>query len=224
MTTKARRKASAGSGSQKKSGGGTNPILLIVFGVIAVALVAAIVLSSDEPVGSAGQYGEPTITGTPLPPFGDSPTLAQDPAVGTMAPAVTGQDFDGNTVSITADGTPKVVLFIAHWCPHCQAEVPRVQQWLNTGGGVDGVEIVSVTTSASSGAANWPPSEWLDREGWTSPNIRDDQASSVLEAYGGSSFPFWVFVNGDGTVAVRLAGEIEISTLEAGMKNLAAAQ
>jgi len=224
MTTKARSKASAGSGGQKKSGGGANPILLIVFGVIAVALVAAIVLSSDNPVGSEGEYGEPTITGAHLPPFGDSPTLAQDPAVGTMAPEVTGQDFDGNTVSIAADGTPKVVLFIAHWCPHCQAEVPRVQQWLNAGGGVDGVEIVSVTTSASSGADNWPPSEWLAREGWTSPNIRDDQASSVLEAYGGSSFPFWVFVNGDGTVAVRLAGEIEISTLEAGMNNLAAAQ
>jgi thiol-disulfide isomerase/thioredoxin len=224
MMTKAKSRAAAGSGGQNKSGGGTNPILLIVFGVIAVALVAAIVLSSDEPVGSAGEYGEPTVTGAHLEPFGDAPTLAQDPAVGMMAPEVTGQDFDGTTVSIAADGTPRVVLFLAHWCTHCQAEVPRVQEWLDAGGGVDGVEIVSVTTSANSGADNWPPSEWLDREGWTSPNIRDDQASSVLEAYGGSSFPFWVFVNGDGTVAVRLAGEIDISTLEAGMNNLAAAR
>ncbi len=138
-----------------------------------------------------------------------------------MAPEVTGQDFDNNTVSIKPDGTPKVIMFIAHWCPHCQAEVPRVQAWLNSGGGVEGVDILSVTTSANSGADNWPPSAWLEREGWTSPNIRDDQANAVLNAFGGSSFPFWVFLNGDGTVALRLAGEIGVDNLKLVMDNLA---
>ena len=51
-------------------------------------------------------------------------------------------------------------------------------------GGVPGVDLVSVTTSANSGQPNWPPSEWLDRENWTSPNIRDDSDSSLFQAYG----------------------------------------
>jgi thiol-disulfide isomerase/thioredoxin len=222
MTTKAKNKAPLRQAGQKRLGD-SNPIFLIVFAVIAVALVAAIVLSSDKPVGSEGEYGEPSITGAPLPPFGDGTSAADDPAVGTTAPQVTGKDFDGSTVSITPDGTPKVIMFIAHWCPHCQAEVPRVQDWLNSGGGVIGVDIISVTTSASSGADNWPPSAWLDREGWTSPNIRDDQANSVLNAFGGSSFPFWVFLNGDGTVALRLAGEIGVDNLKLVMDSLASA-
>jgi thiol-disulfide isomerase/thioredoxin len=134
---------------------------------------------------------------------------------------VTGHDFDGGTVSIGGEGTPTAIIFLAHWCSHCQAEVPLVQSWLDSGGGVEGVDFVSVTTSSSSGAQNWPPSEWLEREGWSAPNIRDDQTNSVLNAYGGSSFPYWVFLDGDGNVALRLAGEIDIATLELAMNNLA---
>jgi thiol-disulfide isomerase/thioredoxin len=222
MTTRTKNKAVTKSAKQRKSGGNT-PILLIVFGVIAVALVAAIVLSSEKPIGSEGEYGEPTINGSALPSFANVGNIGADPAVGMTAPEVVGQDFDGGTVSITADGTPKAVLFIAHWCVHCRAEVPRVQSWIDSGGGVDGVDIISVTTAANSGQPNWPPSAWLEAEGWTQPNLRDDQANSVLDAYGGGSFPFWVFLNGDGTVAARLAGETDVSTLERVMTNLQAA-
>jgi hypothetical protein len=98
--------------------------------------------------------------------------------------------------------------------------MPRVQQWLDSGGGVDGVEIISVTSAASSGQGNWPPSAWMEREGWTSPNIRDDQESSVFRAYGGSPFPYWVFLNGDGTVALRIAGQTSIETLQLAMESL----
>jgi thiol-disulfide isomerase/thioredoxin len=135
---------------------------------------------------------------------------------------LTGRDFDDAAVEIKHDGTPKAVVFLAHWCSHCQAEVPRVQAWLDTGGGVPGVEIMSVTTSANSAQANWPPSAWLDREGWTSPNIRDDSDSSALRAYGGNAFPYWVFLNGDGTVAHRQSGQTEVATLQAIMETLQA--
>lgn len=221
MTTKTKgNKPVARAGSSKNQSSRTTPILLIAFGLIAVALIAAIVFSGEEPIGSGDEYGDPTVSGESLPAFGDAPSLAADPAAGTAAPEVTGQDFDGSTVSIGGEGTPAVVIFLAHWCSHCQAEVPVVQSWLDSGGGVEGVDIVSVTTSASSGAQNWPPSEWLQREGWSSPNIRDDQANSVLNAYGGSSFPYWVFLDGDGNVALRLAGEIDIATLELAMNGL----
>ena len=56
---------------------------------------------------------------------------ADDPAVGQTIPTVTSAPrrrcaLDG--------GRPKVLLFLAHWCPHCQPEVPLVQAWLDSGG------------------------------------------------------------------------------------------
>ncbi len=184
-------------------------------------LVAAIVFSGEEPIGSGGEYGEPAVSGEALPAMAPGAAIVDaDPANGLVAPELTGQDFDDGTVEINHDGTPKAIVFLAHWCQHCQAEVPRVQEWLDATGGVEGVDVYSVTTSASSGQPNWPPSSWLDREGWTSPNLRDDQNSSALRAYGGSSFPYWVFLNGDGTVALRVAGQTEIDTLQTIMESL----
>jgi len=220
MTTRTKKPA-AKPGTKKDSQGRRIPVLPIVFAAIAGLLITAILLSSEEPIGSGGEYGEVTINGSSLPPMAGGVSIVDaDPAIGMPAPEVVGQDFDDSTVSITADGTPKAVVFLAHWCSHCRAEVPRVQEWLDAGGGVEGVEIMSVTTSATSGQPNWPPSAWLAAEGWTSPNIRDDQASSALSAYGGSSFPYWVFLNGDGTVAARVAGETDVETLELVMGSL----
>lgn len=220
MTTKTKpaRKSAA---AKAPAPGRRTPILLIAFGAIAALLIVAILASGDEPIGSGGEYGDPVVSGEALPAMPSNVSVVQDdPVNGMVAPEITGQDFDNGTVSITHDGTPKAIVFLAHWCSHCQAEVPRVQQWLDSGGGVDGVEIISVTSAASSGQGNWPPSEWIEREGWTSPNIRDDQDSSAFRAYGGSPFPYWVFLNGDGTVALRMAGQTSIETLQLAMESL----
>lgn len=192
------------------------PWLGIVFGVIAVALVGAIVFSSDQAIGS--EFGDVTITGDALPLFAAG---GADPAIGLAAPEVTGIDFDGDTVEITNDGTPKAIVFLAHWCPHCQSEVPRVQAWLDGGGGVEGVELFSVTTSMNSAQANWPPSEWLDREGWTVPVIRDNSDGDALSAFGGNAFPYYVFVDAEGNVSNRASGELDIAVLAAYMQQIA---
>ena len=60
----------------------------------------------------------------------------------------------------------------------------------------------------------------MARENWTSPNIRDDADSSVFTAFGGRSFPYWVFLNGDGTVAFRRSGQTDIATLQSIMETL----
>ncbi len=216
MTAKTKKTAAAKINSTKSF-----PVLGIVFGGIALLLVAAIVLSPEESIGSGGEYGEPTVSGSALPPMeGGVAVVEADEAIGVVAPEVDGQNFDDSTVSISHDGTPKAIVFLAHWCSHCQAEVPRVQSWLDATGGVAGVDVMSVTTSASSGQANWPPSSWMDRENWSPANIRDDADSSVLRAYGGSSFPYWVFLNGDGTVAFRRSGQTDITTLQTIMETL----
>jgi cytochrome c biogenesis protein CcmG/thiol:disulfide interchange protein DsbE len=201
---------------------------------LAVAVVVviggvALALSGNQPTdssarpsvspGASGAVGDaPTITGLSLVPF-ENPD--GDIAVGRPAPTVVGSSFDGSEVTIGADGRPQMLLFLAHWCSHCQAEVPAVQAWLDAGGLPDGVDLISVSTAADPAAPNYPPDEWLRREGWTPP-VLVDPTGSVATAYGLPAFPFFVFVNADGTVAGRITGEVPVEDLEAIAEQLAA--
>jgi len=186
------------------------PIVGIVFGIIAVLAVVAVVFAGNSEPGS--EYGTPQVQGrlSAMPPTASVDTSA----VGEAAPTVIGQDFDGTEVRIENDGKPKAIVFLAHWCPHCQNEVPEVQAWLDSGGDLRGVDLYSVATAIDSTRDNYPSSSWLEREGWTAPVIIDDQAGSVHSAYGSGGFPYWVFVNSDGTVALRTAGELGVDRLE----------
>ena len=193
------------------------PLVPVLVGAAAVALVAVVVLTFEG--GSSGEFGEPVITGDALVPLPDG---AADPALGTTAPEVTGMDFDDTEVSITHDGNSKIIVFLAHWCPHCQREVPIVQEWIDSAPLPDNVELIGVSTSISSTRDNYPPSAWLDREGWTSPVIRDDETSSVSSAFGLTAFPYWVFLSGDGTVLARVTGGIAVSDLDVAVATLQA--
>jgi thiol-disulfide isomerase/thioredoxin len=192
------------------------PVLPVVFAVLAALVVVAVVftggesLSDEERIEAAA--GDVTVTGDRLDPF---VTAAADPAVGRPAPVISGVDYDGATVTITPGDAPTVVLFLAHWCPHCQAEVPAVQEWLDATGGVPGVDLVSVTTVYRPAQGNWSPQDWLEGEGWDVPLIRDDTAASAYLSYGGGDFPYWVFLDGDGNVALRDAGQLPVAELEA---------
>ncbi len=150
------------------------------------------------------------VEGAALPPFPNAPP---DPAVGLAAPLVRGASFAGAPVAIANDGRPKVVLFLAHWCPHCQREVPLIQAWLNGGGAPSDVDLVSVVTSIRPDAPNYPPDAWLQREGWTVPVIADP-TGSVADAYGLTAFPYWVLIDKGGNVQARLVGELTIADLQ----------
>ena len=193
--------------------------VIIAVGVaIVLGLVAAVVFTGDgsSDVAAADEYGSPQIDGQ-LPPLTDP---AADAAVGVAAPSLAGEDFEGNAVAITDDGEPKAIVFLAHWCPHCQSEVPAVQSWLDETGGVEGVAMYSVATSMDPTRVNWPASAWLEDEGWTVPVIRDNEAGSAMIAYGGNAFPYWVFMNSDGSVAGRIAGGVPTDQLEEILRSL----
>lgn len=184
----------------------TGIIIALAGGLVVVLLIAAVLFGNTE-VGA--EYGDPTVEGQGLPIMPPNQTIDAT-AAGLEYPSVTGQDFDGSTVTIANDdGRAKAIAFLAHWCPFCQQEVPLVQDWIDTTGGDPDVDIYTVSTSMNSGRDNFPPSAWLESEGWTSPVIRDDNENSVLLNFGAGGFPFWVFVNSDGTVAVRTAGLLE---------------
>ena len=217
----------AKTSTSSASGNRTTIILGAVFALVAIALVLAIVLSGSdsdsdaaEPNDNLQEFGDVTISGALLPsvpptPIGDA---TADAAFGMPIPEVDGESFDGTPVSIKKDGEPKAILFVSHSCPHCQDEIPEVQAWLDETGGVAGVSIVTVSTSAAEVGGNWPPSEWLGREGWTSPVIADDEELSAFFAYGGSVIPYWVFVDADGNVTRRYPGRMDSSLLELAMQ------
>jgi len=194
------------------------PLVPVIFGVTAVLLITVVVLTFDSG-GSSTEVGSPEVTGDGLPLLPDADT---DPALGMAIPQVIGADFDDNPVSITDDGNAKVILFLAHWCSHCQREVPIVQDWLDGDPLPEGIDFYSVATSISSTRENYPPSSWLDREGWTAQVIVDDAVSSAGNAYGLRAFPFWVFAASDGTVLARVTGGIAPSDLDSAVAALQA--
>ena len=142
-----------------------------------------------------------------LPPY--DATLDEDPAVGMAIPTVTGTDFEGNDITISGDdGKAKVILFVAHWCPHCQKEVPLLKDHLDDVPMPDDVELLTVSTSVQPGATNYPPQEWLEGEGWSAPVLADDENSTVAQEFGLSSFPYFVVVDENGKVVERASGEL----------------
>lgn len=192
----------------------TKLVLGIVGGVLGLGLVIAIAVSTVSGGTSEEEaYGDVTVEGDPLPVFGGD--VASDVAPGMEAPTVTGTDFDGSTVSIEPDGRPKVVLFLAHWCPHCQDEVPEVVDWMEAGNKPDAVDFYSVSTLVQRLRSNFPPQEWLEGEGWSVPVIQDDNANSVSSAFGMQGTPFWVVLDGDNTVVARVPGRIGVDGVEA---------
>ncbi|REK36411.1 MAG: TlpA family protein disulfide reductase [Actinobacteria bacterium] len=183
-------------------------ILAIVGGVVGLALIVllAISIAGETEVDASIGYGDPVVTGQTLPVYNSA--AAEDVAVGMPGPEVVGADWEDNEVTITADGRPKIVLFLAHWCPHCQNEVPPVQAWLDAGNLPDDVDLYSVATSTDRLRPNWPPQDWLEEEGWTVPVIMDDQIGTVAGSFGMAGTPFYVVLDGDNNVVRRISGEI----------------
>ena len=193
--------------------------LLVAAGLAAVVLAALAValISGGGDDGTttaesdAATTGTVVVSGTPLPELTDS---ADDPAVGMTFPTLTGVDQSGEPMTISADDGPMMVLFVAHWCPHCQAEVPVVQSWVDDGGLPPGVDLVTVSTAIDPSAPNYPPDAWLAREGWTAPVLVDADGTAATAA-GLPAYPYFVAVDGDGKVAARSTGELTTDQLDA---------
>jgi len=120
--------------------------------------------------------------------------------------------------------TPGLVVleFGTDWCPHCQAEVPRIVALAKAG--KVAVPIVGVATGTDPSAPNYPPSAWLQREGWPYPVLVDTKTETAARAYGLPGYPFLVFVDAQGQVVGRLSGEVEPTDLTKLFDALAAGQ
>lgn len=181
-----------------------------VAGLVLIVLLAWSI-AGETPVDNSIGYGDVTVAGTSL-PFFDA--TASDPSIGLEAPTVSGADWEGNPYSIAPDGRPKIVVMLAHWCPHCEAEVPRIQAWLDGGGLPEGVDLYGITVLTDPLRPNFPPQTWLEGHGWTSPTIMDDEARSAATAFGLASTPTYLVLDGDNVNLGRFSGEIGSSGLD----------
>jgi thiol-disulfide isomerase/thioredoxin len=184
----------------------------IWFGVAGLVLVLLVVAKVSSGGGDKNKSAEGvaetrpvTITGAALPKFEPDGT---DAAVGETIPELRGQSFDGSPVAIRSDGRAKLILFVAHWCPHCQREVPLLADHLKSKALPSGVDLYTVSTSVSSKRPNYPPSAWLKKEGWTAKTLADSEQQQAADAFGLSAFPYFVAVDGSGKVVARTSGEI----------------
>lgn len=171
-------------------------------------------VSPDLPAAYEGEVGPIAVIGTPLDPLGGV-DVAQDPALGKVAPTILGRDTDGNPIKLDpTDGGPTMVVFLAHWCPHCNAEIPELNELRDDGRFPENLRIIGVSTAAAPDRPNWPPSEWLRKMDWTYPAIADGlefSATAIVpiaaQAYGVDGFPFTALLDADGKVVARWSGE-----------------
>jgi cytochrome c biogenesis protein CcmG, thiol:disulfide interchange protein DsbE len=138
-----------------------------------------------------------------------------DPARGAVAPVLKGFAFDGTPLTIAPTGKPMMVVFLAHWCSHCNAEVPRLIEWKNSGTMPSDMEVIGVSTGARDDAPNWPPSQWVVDKGWPWPVMADSEDQGAALAFGVSGYPGLLLLDGDGKVLARRSGEASIEELKA---------
>lgn len=204
--------------AKKKSSGSANKgwiVGAIIAIVIGAAAVVAITTSGSDSTTSEGliEVGAVAVAGDVLPAFNEADP--NDSALGMTAPVLTGQGFTGNTITTETTGTPMMLVFLAHWCPNCQREVPALVEWSKAGKVPSGIDIIGVATGTDPANPNYPPSEWLAREEFPAlwPVIADSKDNTAGDAFGLNGYPYFVLIDGNGKVVKRMSGEIPTDEL-----------
>jgi thiol-disulfide isomerase/thioredoxin len=210
-------------------------VFWVALGAVAAIAIGAIVFTvvggdDDSSSGGSGsgstsrEFGTVEVTGTPLPSL---PSGGDDPAVGETIPTVAGENFREQPVTIAPSGKAQMIVFLAHWCPHCNAEAPRLAAYLAANGGAPpaDVDLTIVPTGSNESADNWPPSEWLESMDLADvTTLVDDPEQQAAQAFGLTGYPFIVMVDREGRVVQRRSAEQGDGFFQAAFDALATGQ
>ncbi len=191
-------------------------LLLVLAGaaVLGIAMLVGVLSAGESAsrvtVGDVARTVE--VDGEAFPRFDGDPLT--DPIRGRPFPVVTGEDFDGSPVSLGDGDRPQLIAFMASWCPACQQELPELVEWHAGGAMADQVELIIVATNLDDTRPNWPPDAWLDEEGYNGPVMVDDAVSTVARTAGLNATPFWVALDRNGSVVLRLSGILGAQQLD----------
>jgi thiol-disulfide isomerase/thioredoxin len=187
-------------------------VLVVGGGSSSSSTTTSTIASNSGDVVAAAEFQTVEAEGEMLLPLEDPDN---DPARGKIAPVVNGFGFDGAPLTIAPTGKPMLVVFLAHWCPHCNAEIPRLIEWKDSGAMPADLGVVGVSTGARDDAPNWPPSQWVVDKAWPWPVMADNEDQNAAVAFGVSGYPGLILLNGDGKVLARRSGEAGIDELKA---------
>ena len=231
-----KKKQKKASASSVRENGNLKVILYIVLVVVGIAGAVSLGTAGGStntttdsgvtvPGGvAAAEFQDVAVTGDALPQM---PESGEDPAVGKAAPTISGYDLAGRPAKIDpgSDGKATMVVFLAHWCPHCNYEIPVLNEWKEKGLMPPNLRVVGVTTASRPDQANWPPTKWLVAKKWTFDQFADSEKQDAAAAYGVGGYPFLVFIDAAGNVTSRTSGEVPVEKISeaanaaAGVKN-----
>lgn len=205
MTTTSKKRKNAKSPPKPTKKNWAFPAVVAAVVVVGIAIVVVAALNKDSAPKSDVALGG----GGP----GDSaPTavVSGSMAQGQPAAQLSGVDmYSGREVSLEEmKGKPTLLTVWAHWCPHCQKELPIIQQ-LSKEQAAD-VNFLTLTTAAGQQPASAQyatPATLMQTQGITIPTLRDDGAAGMKEL-GVSGFPTLFVIDADGNVQGKASGEM----------------
>jgi cytochrome c biogenesis protein CcmG/thiol:disulfide interchange protein DsbE len=187
-------------------------VLVLLLGVVALAITA----SGPDDVAAAPAAEDSVGASTSSPGASGGVTIDSGPRTGFIPegspiPDWSGPALDGGTIvwAERPDG-PTVLAIWAPWCPHCQAELPRLSAAVDRH---PSVSLVTIATAVDP-ATGPTPQEYMDGEGLTFPVALDDEDASLAKGLGVASFPTTYFVDAAGMVVGAAAGELDPDALD----------
>ena len=86
-----------------------------------------------------------------------NPSTGIDTAAGKISPTIR-YKLPNDEIYVTyPENNPTIILFVAHWCPYCQEEIPEVIKWIEEDGVLEkGLSVLLVVTSTDSSKPNYP--------------------------------------------------------------------
>ena len=125
---------------------------------------------------------------------------------GEAAADFTVTDMDGNKVSLSdLKGTPVVVNFWASWCQPCRSELADFDEAAAAYGDRGRFMMVNLTDGQQETAES--VAAFMKENGYTFPVYLDTEMDGAA-AYGVSSIPRTIFIDGEGNVAADQTGTI----------------
>ena len=113
---------------------------------------------------------------------------------GNEMPALTLTDLEGKTFdnkSLLGNGKKTLFVVAAEWCPHCNTEMPHIQQFYDENKDKVNVIVVFSNVRSSLDAVK----KYMSENGYTIPAYYDADGS-VLNGLGVQGFPFNIKVDG----------------------------
>lgn len=177
---------------------------VVVVGIV-IGLVASLTACAPEESGAGDVAGQGYVSG-------DGSVQTYDVGERKGPVSIVGTDFEGDEVD-TADWAGDVVV-VNTWyaaCAPCRAEAPDLVELASS---KDGVQVVGINTEDDAGAAL----AFQRTFDVPYPSI-EDRTGAVIASLNGvvplQAVPTTVVLDQEGTVAARVIGQVEGTTLEA---------